>query len=155
MRTLFVAVLLAGVAPPAWSDAARGARSELEAHSYLSDCAALSSSMRPACARVQADFVHQYRRAMSGNGWAQQDVAAWLMRGGVGLPKNPVQGCAWALIATRNNAEAQSGARVWCAQAGQSILQPAMQAAMSIAAGFGADGVHQRQGGPKTDPEDD
>ena len=68
-----------------------------EAHSNLAECA--TADDRGACDAAQQAFLQIYAAAVAGSQAAQLQVAAMLAIGSAGVRQNPVQGCAWRLVA--------------------------------------------------------
>jgi len=122
MRTVLLAAVLAF--PVVGAQAGQPDDAAAEARSYLAVCPfPAGSEAHGGCVAVAADFVQQYQSAMAGDAAAQKNVAVWLMDGGMGLPRNPTQACAWALVSVLSDLAHATGAaiegvRTWCAPAG-------------------------------------
>lgn len=71
-----------------------------EAANYVGPCP-LSAGPHEAewCEMTRKAFMGAYRRAWSGDTWSQKDVSGMLGAGQHGIIRNPVQACAWRMVA--------------------------------------------------------
>jgi len=134
VRPVLLAILLSMPSGMALAAGPLAADAEREARSYLTPCASLAAGLQAGCAAVQADFVAQYRRAMSGNAWALVSTTADLAHADIAAVR---------------------GAEAFCAPAGDDGLALARARAGQLVDAMRAARVHQLLGAEERDAEDD